>query len=706
MGSETCVSVCDLLQAAADNNVEILRSFIDDGGLTERVRNTQHRTLLHVTASEGAHDALALLLRDRRMICKIDARDCGKHTALHLAAAIGDEVSVRKLASAGALLGLQDERGCTPLHLAIKFEQADATRALLELRSDPCIEDAFGKAAIDMARSVKDKQLSMVLASLEPQRRPSTLWELAKRLLRCGRGYEAKAMADLGEGATSPPSPPPPPPPPARRQPMASAKVVSSPISKAEDCHGIAGTADGESGGSAESEDGPLPPPPPREASAGNVSTDAALDGRPTAAIGHELLSAVIAEAAREQARRHSSGTNGGTAKTSFESAAVVNEGATSETLQIEWHGLEPVFIRQVIAPSTVAEPDITGAQLPGPYTNDDVEPERGRGSVVGAGTVAAASAVLECGRAASAPPRPAPREAAATRGVASRDKATPHSDRGGTVATSSAEAPQRDSPNSFRNDESLTPCRKGEEVDKHDEDEVAVCVMSAAALVTPRSPSLFDEVMDEIFTFPFQMFFDEQVKRLEFEVDWNDHQPSVGAVKPGGAAYMRGIRRGDYISMCNGTWTNGKDRQELLPFLKVRPLVIQVNRVFNVSDPRSPYIELELSIDGCSDDDDIDITWCGVLPIATEVRNRSAAWAAGMLEGDAIVGVGGQDARAMSRNTLKAAIRERPLAFLLWRRPVGADLAMPWIDGAESSIPDRLSRESGGRVRVEPPLC
>lgn len=196
------------------------------------------------------------------------------------------------------------------------------------------------------------------------------------------------------------------------------------------------------------------------------------------------------------------------------------------------------------------------------------------------------------------------------------------------------------------------------------------------AAVVKP----LRDEAFAEFAIFRLQMIFGEQVKRLEFEVEWKDEQPSSGVVKPGGEADQRGMVRDDRIIEINGKRTSGKGRDDLLPLLKQRPLTLKVDREAQVMDPDEPHLELVLTFAGHGfSDHGLEVVWRGQLPAAIAVRPQSKAWAAGMLEGDALVDVNGKDVTKCSRGALMSLLEDRPQTVTVWRRPLGMDLAETW---------------------------
>jgi len=179
---------------------------------------------------------------------------------------------------------------------------------------------------------------------------------------------------------------------------------------------------------------------------------------------------------------------------------------------------------------------------------------------------------------------------------------------------------------------------------------------------------------------FRLQFYFDEQVKRLEFEVEWQEEVPAAGNVKPSGEADRRGLVKGDYIVETNGRRTIGKGREELLPSLKERPLVLKVQRTELPHGAEDPYMVLNLPMTGSSfRDHGLEVGIRGMLQVVTAVRRQSQAFAAGVLEGDAIVQINKRDCTKMSKGALKSALEEQPKSLTVWRRPLDGNIMAPW---------------------------
>mmetsp|Transcript_73365 Transcript_73365/g.184991 ORF Transcript_73365/g.184991 Transcript_73365/m.184991 type:complete len:574 (-) Transcript_73365:213-1934(-) len=207
-----------------------------------------------------------------------------------------------------------------------------------------------------------------------------------------------------------------------------------------------------------------------------------------------------------------------------------------------------------------------------------------------------------------------------------------------------------------------------------------AAAAYAGTGAVATHGRGLMQNKPAEFAVIRLHMYFDEQVKRLEFEVEWSEVQPSAGKVKPSGEAERRGLICGDRIVEIGGTKTSGKGREELLPALKGRPLMIKVDRNAQVRNPQEPHVELDLPFNVSSfDKHGVEVICSGQLPLAANVQPQSKAWAAGMLEGDGIRRVNGRDVAKLSQSALLSALADNPQTVTVWRRPIGIDTSKPW---------------------------
>eukprot|EP00932_Pfiesteria_piscicida_P008857 SRR837773.1944.p1 GENE.SRR837773.1944~~SRR837773.1944.p1 ORF type:complete len:291 (-),score=77.68 SRR837773.1944:158-1009(-) len=83
----------------------------------------------------------------------------------------------RRLVEAKASLDLQDEKGCTALQLAVRFEWNDVANVLLRAGADPLIPDNQGDNTVDVARRKPDGEAAQMLAGYAGRRKSGTPWQ-------------------------------------------------------------------------------------------------------------------------------------------------------------------------------------------------------------------------------------------------------------------------------------------------------------------------------------------------------------------------------------------------------------------------------------------------------------------------------------------------------------------------------------------------
>jgi len=193
-----------LLEAVAENRVYIVQELLAEERSLDRAVDDESRTLLHIASFEGALDVLSYLLATR-LRCKINARDRSYRTPLHLAAAINDCDCIRTLVAGGAALEMRDEWGCTPLHLAFRFEQSNAAEELLRFGADPFNVDKSGRRALDTAQKSQDPALAGVVEDLLSKTPPGPHRGLWCALSRCFEifGDLAEVQRNDSSGKTS-----------------------------------------------------------------------------------------------------------------------------------------------------------------------------------------------------------------------------------------------------------------------------------------------------------------------------------------------------------------------------------------------------------------------------------------------------------------------------------------------------------------------
>jgi hypothetical protein len=132
-------------------------------------------TPLMFAAAEGNAEVVRLLLAhgaDVNAVCSAKSPSVkngplglASFTALILAAAYGGPDTIKVLLDHGANVNAQDQRGMTPLMLAISTDRADArvVRLLLEKGADPSIKTTSNETAIDWARKYRNTSVRQAL---------------------------------------------------------------------------------------------------------------------------------------------------------------------------------------------------------------------------------------------------------------------------------------------------------------------------------------------------------------------------------------------------------------------------------------------------------------------------------------------------------------------------------------------------------------
>lgn len=833
-----CGGVCeeDLLRAASGNSVEPLKRFAEAGGALHHVRDNEKRTLLHVAAFDHSSDVLEMLLQSQKMVQLVNIKDKAHRTALHLAAAVGDETCARRLVEMGAAQDQRDEFGCTPLHHCVKWDHAGTVRVLLDLAADPSLEDASGRSAADIAENAS-KDVADLLRSVVPRKKPTTL----DGLRCCLRPRRAPARRSIGEepcdhelslqrevAARAPASPqaplspqtPPTPQvpaspraqpsprtllgqqtPPAPRAPSSprlpapgsfnGSEVIPPPPvlgrsperdpgrdqhnqrsrdqDRSHDREGygamfkvshrvrvrdsdkqlwqlgrvtsvkplkvqtdtatlsfawaqverVKDEHDGsEDEASSTSEDPPPPPPLPAEGRTLNAD-----DGGTTS----ENLSAFIAEAAKRRAGSPPASPPRQRPKGGLGERSSASEGGYDAEGKVEWHGLEPVYKARAAS--------VAGS-------GSDAKPSDGQERTQEVPEYWSLSAPPEQPQLRSGFEEGTPRTTASEQAVTDSVARDVVAQGGGSVSESEVFSESDESAKSGEETSSrcqwsmeqsfllagddilvqgLVPLMDSERcssvrdaVDqlnggsievpggiclvfssarsayfllyRRDQKEYALTEFgdlpeSTEASVTPRAAEVPAELISierprsptsaspdvsqrpsKPLIFRFRGYFSESVPRLEFEVEWKGNPPMVGRTKPGGAAEVRGIMTGDLISEVNGVSTADRSRDELLPMLKHRPLLLSVDRVYDDMDERETMFTLELVLEdhgGCSNHG-MDLSSGSIV---VGVREASPAWVSGVMVGDAIIADGGD-----ALSTLRSARHTWPLVLKLQR--------------------------------------
>lgn len=109
--------------------------------------------------------ALALMIPAASAQIAPNAGDIADYKGLHAAAAAGDAAAIERLSKDGAKLEARDSGGRTPLHVAVHLKKADAARALLRAGADANALDAQAYDIITIASVADD--IPMLKLSLD-----------------------------------------------------------------------------------------------------------------------------------------------------------------------------------------------------------------------------------------------------------------------------------------------------------------------------------------------------------------------------------------------------------------------------------------------------------------------------------------------------------------------------------------------------------
>jgi len=171
---------------------------------------------------------------------------------------------------------------------------------------------------------------------------------------------------------------------------------------------------------------------------------------------------------------------------------------------------------------------------------------------------------------------------------------------------------------------------------------------------------------------FRFHFNFDASAEKLEFELTWKTRadgeriEPGVGSVDQGGQAHRRGVLTGDAIVACNGNATAGKVRQEVIPLLKERPLLLKVNRTLRAQSRVELKAEFGVETKGLG----IKLSESMSPPYIADVLGDSAAEIKGLIKGDVLVALNGREP-PQNGDELRQRLKERPLVITICRMPV-----------------------------------
>jgi uncharacterized protein len=136
-------------RAAQANDVQKIRSLLNDGYSPNQTDENGGTTGLHVAAASGNLQIIAILYKAG---ANINQRDVVGSTPLDYAAEHDQFEALKLLLDVGAHVGDQNKNGMTALMFAAKSGDPEAVRALLAHGANPSAVDYTGRDAVGWAQ--------------------------------------------------------------------------------------------------------------------------------------------------------------------------------------------------------------------------------------------------------------------------------------------------------------------------------------------------------------------------------------------------------------------------------------------------------------------------------------------------------------------------------------------------------------------------
>ena len=138
----------DLIENAKNGKAEKIESLLKDPRVDPNFCRTDGQTALHVAATNGWTDAVAVLLE---FGANVNSKDKSGRTALHYAGEFGNTESIRVLLERGADVNSKDKALETAMHLAALKGCADAIVVLVESGANVNQKNLLGQTALSQA---------------------------------------------------------------------------------------------------------------------------------------------------------------------------------------------------------------------------------------------------------------------------------------------------------------------------------------------------------------------------------------------------------------------------------------------------------------------------------------------------------------------------------------------------------------------------
>jgi len=151
--ADVCKASSPFIQAVRTGDIAAVQEYIEGNpGIVERSSPLSSSTALHEAAAFGQNEVIQILLANG---AAIDAERDARRTPLHMAVFHGHVDSVALLASRGANINhLAWRHNNSPLQVAVVNKHPDVVSLLLKLNADRTIRDMNDDTALDDAEEL------------------------------------------------------------------------------------------------------------------------------------------------------------------------------------------------------------------------------------------------------------------------------------------------------------------------------------------------------------------------------------------------------------------------------------------------------------------------------------------------------------------------------------------------------------------------
>lgn len=190
--------------AVMRTNYQAAVILIQHGADVSRMNN-DGRTPLHIVVSQSSKsDTQTNLSAHRRMTkflitvgAKVDSCDLNNVTPLHIAAEMGDVITVETLLiDGGAFVNIIDEVGETPLFYALRGRNVDVVKKLVENKANLFARNEEGETPLEFCFSIKDVGMIDLLNQFISEISPCFLFSGSSGMNISGINFSSMSISD------------------------------------------------------------------------------------------------------------------------------------------------------------------------------------------------------------------------------------------------------------------------------------------------------------------------------------------------------------------------------------------------------------------------------------------------------------------------------------------------------------------------------